>query len=142
MSRVQWNLLSGEVASHVSEFWHAAELCFREYGSVMTDQIRSDDTGGAYSNATLEHSFQAYLDVAASFHCEVIDFLHHRLGATSVDGVKLSVSKNFFGDFGDLVLLSIGPVVGRENRSEERRVGKGWVVRSVSDSYGRETRSM
>src|SRR5437660_456469 len=51
----------------------------------MTDQIRSDDTGGAYSNATLEHSFQAYLDVAASFHCEVIDFLHHRLVATSLD---------------------------------------------------------
>src|SRR5207253_10265204 len=115
MACVQRDPFAREIAPHVPEFGHPAELCFREYGSVMTDQIRSDDTGGAYSNATLEHSFQAYLDVAASFHCEVIDFLHHRLGATSVDGVKLSVSKNCFGDFGDLVLLSVRSVVGCEN---------------------------
>src|SRR5438445_3603168 len=106
MSRVQWNLLSGEVASHVSEFWHAAELCFREYWSVMTDKVGSYDAGSAYSDAALEHSFQAYLDVAVRFHCEVIDFLHHRLRAASVDGVEMSISDVGFGLFGVVVLLS------------------------------------
>src|SRR2546428_523011 len=118
MSRVQWNLLSGEVASHVSEFWHAAELCFREYGSVMTDQIGSYDAGSAYSDAALEHPFQAYLDVAAGFHCEVVDLLHHRLGATSVDRVKIPVSENGLGDLRDLILLAKSPVVRRENEFE------------------------
>src|SRR5438876_4476765 len=118
MACVQRDPLTGEVASHVSEFGHAAELCFREYRSVMTDQIGPYDAGSAYSDATLEHPFQAYLDVAARFHCEVIDLLHHRLGATSVDGIKLSVSKNCFGDFRNLILLSVRSVVSCENEFE------------------------
>src|SRR5438876_10631310 len=118
MACVQRDPLAREVASHVSELWHTAKFRFREYWSVMADKVGSDYASRAYSNATLEDPFQAYLDVAACFHCEVVDLLHHRLGTTSVDGVKLSVSKNFFGDFGDLVLLSIGPVVGRENEFE------------------------
>src|SRR2546428_10297065 len=108
MSRVQWNLLSGEVASHVSEFWHAAELCFREYGSVMTDQIGSYDAGSAYSDAALEHPFEAYLNVAAGFHCEVIDLLHHRLGATSVDCGEVPLFKKVLGDLGGMILVYRG----------------------------------
>src|SRR5207253_7345966 len=115
MARVQRDPLAREVASHVSEFRHAAKFCLREYGSVMTDQIGSYDAGSAYSDTTLEHPFQANLDVAARFHCEVIDLLHHRLGTTSVDGIKFSVSKNCFGDFRNLVLLSVCSVVGCEN---------------------------
>src|SRR5438445_12577451 len=118
MSRVQWNLLSGEVASHVSEFWHAAEICFREYESVMTDQIGSYNAGSAYSDAALEHPFKAYLDVAAGFHCEVIDLLHHRLGTTSVDSIKIPGPENGLGDFGNLVLLPVRSVVGCENEFE------------------------
>src|SRR2546428_11451157 len=118
MACVQRDPLAREVASHVSEFGHAAKLSFREYRSVMTDQIGPYDAGSAYSDATLEHPFQAYLDVATRFHCEVVDLLHHRLGATSVDGIKLSVSKNCFGDFRNLVLLSVRSVVGCENLLE------------------------
>src|SRR5207253_8077246 len=113
MACVQRDPFAREIAPHVPEFGHPAELCFREYGSVMTDQIRSDDAGGAYSDATLEHSFQAYLDVAAGFHCEVIDLFHHRLGATSVDRVEMSVLQNGLGDLGPLVLLSVRSIVSR-----------------------------
>src|SRR5438552_4934182 len=112
---VQWNLLAREVASRVSEFGHAAKFRLREYRSVMADKVGADYASRADSYTTLEHPFQAYLDVAAGFHCKVIDLLHHRLGATSVDGVKLSVSKNCFGDLGDLVLLSVRSIVGCEN---------------------------
>src|SRR5438132_1112909 len=115
MACVQRDPLAREVASHVSKFWHAAKFRLREYRTVMADKVGSYDAGSAYSDATLEHSFQAYLDVAAGFHCEIIDLLHHRLGTTSVDCVKLSVSKNYFGDFGHLVLLSVRSVVGCEN---------------------------
>src|SRR6266566_3017761 len=115
MDCVQWNLLAREVASRVSEFGHAAELCFREYGSVVADKVGSDYASRADSHATLEHSFQAYLDVAASFHCEVTDLLHHRLGATGIDGVEMSVLQNGLGDLRDLVLLSVRSVVGCEN---------------------------
>src|SRR5439155_27139894 len=100
------------------EFGHPAELCFREYGAVMTDQILSDDAGSAYSDTTLEHPFQANLDVAARFHCEVIDLLHHRLGTTSVDRVKMSVLQNGLGDLRDLIFLSVRSVVGCENEFE------------------------
>src|SRR6266702_6093082 len=118
MACVQRDPLAREVASHVSEFWHAAKFRLREYRSVVADQIGSDHAGGAYSDAALEHSFQAYLDVAAGFHCEVIDLLHHRLGAACVDRVEMSVPENGLGDLGDLVLLSIGPIVGCENEFE------------------------
>src|SRR5947208_609392 len=118
MGRVQWNLLSGEVASRVSELWHAAKFRLREYRSVMADKVGSYDAGSTYSDATLEHSFQAYLDVAAGFHCEVVDLLHHRLGATSVDGVEMSVLENGLGDLRDLVLFSVCSVVGCENEFE------------------------
>src|SRR5207253_3327949 len=118
MARVQRDPLAREVASHVSEFRHAAKFCLREYGSVMTDQIGSYDAGSAYSDTTLEHPFQANLDVAARFHCEVIDLLHHRLGPTGVDGVKASRSENGLSHLGDLVLLSIRSVVGCENEFE------------------------
>src|SRR5438552_802365 len=107
MACVQRDPLTGEVASHVSEFWHTAKFCLREYRSVMTDQIGPYDAGSAYSDATLEHPFQAYLDVAASFHCKVVDLLHHRLGATSVDRVKVSRSKKGLGYLRNLVLLSV-----------------------------------
>ncbi len=69
MGRVQWNLLSGEVASHVSEFRHAAEFCLGEYWSVVTDKVGADYASRADSYATFEHPFQAYLDVAMCFHC-------------------------------------------------------------------------
>src|SRR2546422_8396959 len=115
MTCVQWNSLAREIASHVPEFGHAAELCFREYGSIVTDQVGSDKAGSAYSHAALEHSFQAYLNVAASFHCEVIDLLHHRLGATCIDGVEMSVLQNGLGDLRDLVLLPVCSIVGCEN---------------------------
>src|SRR2546428_9243648 len=115
MTCVQWNSLAREIASHVPEFGHAAELCFREYGSIVTDQVGSDKAGSAYSHAALEHSFQAYLNVAASFHCKVIDLLHHRLGATSVDRVKASSSHFGLRHLRDLGLLSVGSVVGCEN---------------------------
>src|SRR2546428_4363933 len=118
MTCVQWNSLAREVASHVPEFRHAAELVCREFGSVVTDQVGSDNAGSAYSDAALEHSFQAYLDVAASFHCKVIDLLHHRLGTTSVDRVKVSSSNYSLRHLRDLVLLSVGSIVGRENEFE------------------------
>src|SRR5437879_12618091 len=118
MACVQRDPLAREVASHVPEFWHAAKLSFREYRSVMTDQVGSYDAGSAYSDAALEHPFEAYLNVAAGFHCEVIDLLHHRLGATSVDRVKVPRSKNVLGDLGDLVLLSVGSVFGCEDEFE------------------------
>src|SRR6266436_4156993 len=107
MACVQRDPLAREVASHVSEFGHAAKLSFRECRSVMADQIGSYDAGSAYSDAALEHPFQAYLDVAARFHCEVVYLLHHRLGATSVDRVEMSVPEKDLGDLGDLVLLSV-----------------------------------
>src|SRR3989442_308640 len=107
MPRVQRDPLAGEVASHVSEFGHAAKFRLREYRSVMADKVGSDYAGSAYSDTTLEHPFQAYLDVAAGFHCEVIDLLHHRLGATSVDRVEMSVLQKGLGDLRDLVLLSV-----------------------------------
>src|SRR5438105_9405411 len=107
MACVQRDPFAREIAPHVPEFGHPAELCFREYGSVMTDQIRSDDAGGAYSDATLEHSFQAYLDVAAGFHCVVIDLFQHRLGATSVDRGGMCVLQNNIGKLGDRVLLFV-----------------------------------
>jgi len=118
MACVQRDPLAREVASHVPEFWHAAKLSFREYRSVMTDQVGSYDAGSAYSDAALEHPFQAYLDVAVGFHCEVVDLLHHRLGATSVDRVEMSVPENGLGDLGDLVLLPVRSVVGCENEFE------------------------
>src|SRR2546422_2939066 len=118
MGRAQWNLLSGEVASHVSEFWHAAKFRLREYRSVMADKVGSDYASRADSDTALEHSFQAYLDVAASFHCEVIDLLHHRLGATCIDGVEMSVLQNGLGDLRDLVLLPVCSIVGCENEFE------------------------
>src|SRR5438445_13669093 len=105
MACVQRDPLAREVASHVPEFWHAAKLSFREYRSVMTDQVGSYDAGSAYSDAALEHPFQAYLDVAVGFHCEVVDLLHHRLGATSVEGVGRDVAADGFGVLGDRVLL-------------------------------------
>src|SRR2546427_11665030 len=112
---VQWNLLAREVASRVSEFGHAAKFRFREYGSVMADKVGSDYASRADSDTTLEHSFQAYLDVAVGFHCEVVDLLHHRLGAASVDRVEMSVPENGLGDLGNLVLLSVRSVVSCEN---------------------------
>src|SRR5438477_1577059 len=115
MACVQRNPLAREIAPHVSEFRHATKFRFCEYRSVVAYQVGPDYASCAYSDTTLEHPFQAYLDVTTRFHCEVIDLLHHRLGATSVDGVKLSVSKNCFGDFRDLVLLSVRSVVGCEN---------------------------
>src|SRR6266568_7257410 len=118
MACVQRDPLAREVASHVSEFWHAAKFRLREYRSVVADQIGSDHAGGAYSDAALEHPFQAYLDVAAGFHCEVIDLLHHRLGSTSVDRVEVSRSKKGLGHSGNLVLLPVRPVVGCENQLE------------------------
>ena len=118
MACVQRDPFAREIAPHVPEFGHPAELCFREYGAVMTDQIRSDDAGSAYSDTTLEHPFQANLDVAARFHCEVIDLLHHRLGTTSVDRVKMSVLQNGLGDLRDLILLSVRSVVSCENEFE------------------------
>src|SRR2546421_10493629 len=84
----------------------------------MTDQIGPYDAGSAYSDATLEHPFQAYLDVAVGFHCEVVDLLHHRLGAASVDRVEMSVPENGLGDLGNLVLLSVRSVVSCENELE------------------------
>src|SRR6266566_5545466 len=115
MTGVQWDSLAREVASHVSEFGHAAELCLREYGAVMTDQVGSDNAGSAYSDAAFEHPFQAHLDVATGFHCEVIDLLHHRLGTTCVDSIKIPGPENVLGDLRDLVLLSVRSVVGCEN---------------------------
>src|SRR6266704_5111843 len=107
MACVQRDPLAREVASHVSEFWHAAKFRLREYRSVMADKVGSDYASRADSHAALEHSFQAYLDVAASFQCEVIDLLHHGLGATGIDGVEMSVLQNGLGDLRDLVLLSV-----------------------------------
>src|SRR5438552_15858645 len=110
MACVQRDPLTREVASHVSEFWHTAKFCLREYRSVMTDQIGPYDAGSAYSDAALEHPFQAYLDVAARFHCKVVDLLSHRLGATGVDGFKLSVSQTCFSGYRYLVLSSFSSV--------------------------------
>src|SRR5438477_12287949 len=118
MACVQRDPLAREVASHVSELWHTAKFRFREYWSVMADKVGSDYASRAYSNATLEDPFQAYLDVAACFHCEVVDLLHHRLGPTGVDGVNASRSENGLSHLGDLVLLSIRSVVGCENEFE------------------------
>src|SRR6266566_3219232 len=115
---VQWNLLAREVASRVSEFGHAAKFRLREYRSVMADKVGSDYASRADSDTALEHSFQAYLDVAASFHCEVIDLLHHRLGSTGIDRVEMSRSENGLSHLGDLVLLPVRPVVGCENEFE------------------------
>jgi hypothetical protein len=102
----------------MSKLRHATKFCFREYGAVVADQVGSDYASRADSYATLEHSFQAYLDVAASFQCEVVDLLHHWLGTASVDGIKFPGPENGFGDFGDLVLLSVCSVVGGENEFE------------------------
>ena len=102
----------------MSEFWHAAKLCFGEYRSVVADKVGSDYASRADSDTALEHPFQAYLDVAAGFHCKVIDLLHHRLGATSVDRVEMSVPENGLGDLRDLILLAKSPVVRRENEFE------------------------
>src|SRR6266480_7771378 len=118
MACVQRDPLAREVASHVSEFWHDAKFHLRENSSVMTDKVGSDYASRADSDTTLEHPFQAYLDVAAGFHCEVIDLLHHRLGSTSVDRVKVSRSKKGLGHSGNLVLLPVRPVVGCENEFE------------------------
>src|SRR6266487_6831006 len=104
---VQWNLLAREVASRVSEFGHAAKFRLGENRSVMADKVGSDYASRADSDTALEHPFQAYLDVAAGFHCEVIDLLHHRLGSTSVDRVEMSVLQNGLGDLRDLVLLPV-----------------------------------
>src|SRR2546427_11601050 len=106
MACVQRDPLAREVASHVSEFWHAAKFRLRENRSVMAYKVGPDYASRADSDATLEHSFQAYLDVAAGFHCEVVDLLHHRLGTTSVDSVKIPLPENVLGDLWDLVLLS------------------------------------
>src|SRR3989442_12084561 len=84
----------------------------------MADKVGSDYASRADSHAALEHSFQAYLDVAASFQCEVIDLLHHRLGATCIDGVEMSVLQNGLGDLRDLVLLPVCSIVGCENEFE------------------------
>src|SRR5437588_12164907 len=118
MACVQRDLLAREVASHVSEFGHAAKFRLREYGSVMTDKVGSNYTSRADSDPTLEHPFQAYLNVAASFHCEVVDLLHHWLGTTGVDGVKIPSPENGLVDFGDRVLLSRCSAVGCENYLE------------------------
>src|SRR5438132_12756971 len=84
----------------------------------MTDQIGPYDAGSAYSDTTLEHPFQANLDVAARFHCEVIDLLHHRLGTTSVDRGGMPVLQKKKGDLRDLILLSVRSVVSCENEFE------------------------
>jgi len=118
MTCAQWNSLAREVSSRVSEFRHTAKLRLREYGSVVTDKVGADYAGGAYSYSALEYSFQAYLDVATCFHCEVVDFLHHRLGAASVDRVEVPGPENSLGDLGDLVLLSVCSVVSREDEFE------------------------
>jgi len=102
----------------VSEFGHAAEFCLGEYWSVVADKVGSYYTGGADSHPTLEHPFQAYLNVATGFHCEVVDFLHHRLGAACVDRIKTTNPENGFSDLGNLVLLPIGPIIGCENELE------------------------
>src|SRR5260370_6607748 len=115
MTCAQWNSLAREVSSRVSEFRHTAKFRLREYGSVVTDKVGADYAGGAYSNATFEHPFQAYLDVATCFHCEVVDFLHHRLGAASVDRVKATDPENGLRDLADLGLLSVCSVVRCEN---------------------------
>src|SRR2546422_11315660 len=86
----------------------------------MADKVGSDYASRADSHAALEHSFQAYLDVAASFHCEVIDLLHHRLVATCIDGGEMSVLPNGLGDLTDLVLLPVCSFLGCENGFEIR----------------------
>ncbi len=118
MTCAQWNSLAREVASHVSEFRQPAEFCLGEYWSVVTDKVGSDYASGAYSYSALEHSFEAYLDVTAGFHCQVVDFLHHRFRTASVDSIKIPLPENGLGDFGDLVLLSVCSVVGGENEFE------------------------
>ena len=84
----------------------------------MANQVWADYAGGAYSDSALEHSFEANLDVTLFLHRQIVDKFHHRFGSASVDRVEATLSQYVLDDPWYLVLLSVGPIVSREQELE------------------------
>ena len=118
VSGPEGDLLPGKVSSGFSELWHPAELPFREHWSVMAYKVWTDYAGSAYSDSALEHSFEAYLDVAFFLYRQIVDQFHHGFWTASVDSVEIAFSQHVLDDPWYLVLLSVGPVVSREQELE------------------------
>ena len=81
----------------------------------MADQVWTDYACGAYSDSALEHSFEANLDMAFFLHRQIVDQFHHRFWTTSVDSVEVTFFQHVLDDPWYLILLSISPIVSRED---------------------------
>ena len=51
-------------------------------------------------------------------HRQIVDQFHHRFWTASVDSVEVTISQHVLDDPWYLVLLSVGPVVSREQELE------------------------